>query len=500
MSLPIVTAADGGGWEATLLARLAVPGASLAVVRRCVDVMELAAVAASGQVVAALVDARLRRLDADLVGRVAAAGVVVVGVLGPDATADTERLRAAGIAFAVAADAEPAVFADVVQQALAELATTTGPAAGYADPSGLPSGLPAAEGAEPAGTLAATSRPGNPARGLDTGAGLGAVAEFGASAGASLDAADSAGAADSGDATDSAGAADSGDAAASAGASARTIAVWGPTGAPGRTTVAVNLAHEIARLGVRCLLVDADLYGGVVANVLGLLDESPGLVAACRQAQANRLDSAALAALCWQLEPALRVLTGVARAERWPEVRPSALQQVLALSHQLAECTVLDLGFCLETDEELSFDTIAPRRNGATLAALEVADLVLAVGSADPVGMQRLIRGLDELTALRLSAPVWVVLNRVRADSVAGKPEAELDAALQRFAGRSPAAFLPYDRAALDRALVAGKVLAEVSGSSPLRTALVELAAAACGRAVPPRGRRRSRSGRATRR
>ena len=480
MSLPIVTAADGGGWEATLLERLAIPGASLSVVRRCVDVVELAAVAASGQVVAALVDARLRRLDADLVGRIAAAGVAVVGVLGPDAAADTERLRTAGIAFAVAADAEPAVFADVVQQALAELATTTGPAAGYADPAGLPAGLPAAEGAEPAGALAATSRPGNPARGLDAGAGFGAAAEFVASAGASAGQGASAGAANS------------------AGAGARTIAVWGPTGAPGRTTVAVNLAHEIARLGASCLLVDADLYGGVVANVLGLLDESPGLVAACRQAQANRLDSAALAALCWQLEPGLRVLTGVARAERWPEVRPAALQQVLALSHQLAECTVLDLGFCLETDEELSFDTIAPRRNGATLAALEVADLVLAVGSADPVGMQRLIRGLDELTALRLPAPVWVVPNRVRAGSVAGKPEAELDAALQRFAGRSPAAFLPYDRAALDRALVAGKVLAEVSGSSPLRTALVELAATACGRAVPARGRRRSRSSRAS--
>jgi len=281
------------------------------------------------------------------------------------------------------------------------------------------------------------------------------------------------------------------DGASEAGTEARTIAVWGPPGAPGRTTVAVNLAYEIARLGADCLLVDADVYGGVIGNVLGLLDESPGLVAACRQAQGDRLDPSALAALCWQIDPAFRVLTGVTRAERWPELRPGALQQVLALSHRLAECTVLDLGFSLETDEELSFDTIAPRRNGATLAALEVADLVLAVGSADPVGMQRLIRGLDELAALQLPAPVWVVLNRVRRGSIPGRPEAELDAALQRFAGRSATAFLPYDLPAADRALMAGKVLAEVAGSSPLRTALVKLAAAACGRPVPVRGRRR---------
>jgi Flp pilus assembly CpaE family ATPase len=224
------------------------------------------------------------------------------------------------------------------------------------------------------------------------------------------------------------------------------------------------------------------------------LDESPGLVAACRQAQGDRLDPPALAALCWQIDPAFRVLTGVGRAERWPEVRPAALQRVLALSRRLAECTVLDLGFCLETDEELSFDTIAPRRNGATLAALEVADLVLAVGSADPVGMQRLIRGLDELAAVQLTAPVWVVLNRVRPGSVPGAPKAELDAVLQRFAGRPATAFLPYDLAAVDRALVAGKVLAEVAGNSPLRTALVELAAAACERPAPVRGRRRSSS------
>ena len=70
------------------------------------------------------------------------------------------------------------------------------------------------------------------------------------------------------------------------------VAVWGPTGAPGRTTVAVTLADELARLGSAALLVDADVYGGTVAAVLGLLDESPGLAAACRQAGGERLDAA----------------------------------------------------------------------------------------------------------------------------------------------------------------------------------------------------------------
>jgi hypothetical protein len=43
-------------------------------------------------------------------------------------------------------------------------------------------------------------------------------------------------------------------------------AVWGPKGAPGRTTVAVNLAFEAATTGAEVLLVDADTYGGAVAH------------------------------------------------------------------------------------------------------------------------------------------------------------------------------------------------------------------------------------------
>jgi len=457
VKLPVVTAADGAAWEARLLGRLAAPEASLAVVRRCVDVAELGAVAASGQAVAALLDARLRRLDAGLVERIAAAGVAVVGVLGSDVAEDTERLRSAGVSFAVPADAEPEMVTDVVRDALAAL--TDEPVAGqaFADPT---TGGPAS----PAGEVPGGSWP--------TAAGTYA-GDVGLIDGVLADA----------EATGI-------DAVVGDGSRGKVIAVWGPTGAPGRTTVAVNVADEIARLGLSSVLIDADVYGGVVANVLGLLDESPGLIAACRQAQANRLDLSALVALCWQLGPTFRVLTGMTRADRWPEIRPSALQRMLALSRTLAAYTVLDLSFCLETDEELSYDTIAPRRNGATLAALELADLVLVVGSADPVGMQRLLRGLTELRELELAAPVWVVLNRVRTGSIAGKPEAELDAALRRFAGRAPSAYLPDDQAAVDRALMAGKTLAEVAAGSPLRLALAELAAAACGRPSQPRSRR----------
>jgi Flp pilus assembly CpaE family ATPase len=272
----------------------------------------------------------------------------------------------------------------------------------------------------------------------------------------------------------------------------RVVAVWGPTGAPGRTTVAVGLADEAARLQVPTLLVDADVYGGVVAQVLGLLDESPGVAAAARQAAAGTLDLAALARLAWALSPHLRVLTGLARADRWPELRPQAVGVVLEHARRLAVLTVVDCAFSLEEDEELSFDTAAPRRNGATLTVLEAADEVLCVSGADPVALQRTVRALAELRDVLPDVEPVVVVNQVRRGPVPGNPRQEIAAALSRFAGREVRTFLPADRKATDAALAVGRTLAEVAPHSPLRTGLRSLAAQLSGVSEPAgkRGRR----------
>jgi Flp pilus assembly CpaE family ATPase len=274
----------------------------------------------------------------------------------------------------------------------------------------------------------------------------------------------------------------------------RVVAVWGPTGAPGRTTVAVGLADEAARLQVPALLVDADVYGGVVAQVLGLLDESPGIAAAARQAAAGTLDLSALARLAWAVTPHLRVLTGLARADRWPELRPQAVGVVLEVARRLAALTVVDCGFSLEEDEELSYDTAAPRRNGATLTVLEAADEVLCVSGADPVALQRTVRALAELREVLPAVEPVVVVNQVRRGPVPGNPREEIATALSRFAGHPVRAFLPADRKATDAALATGRTLAEVAATSPLRVALSTLAAELAG--VPARtggrlGRRR---------
>jgi Flp pilus assembly CpaE family ATPase len=270
----------------------------------------------------------------------------------------------------------------------------------------------------------------------------------------------------------------------------RVVAVWGPTGAPGRTTVAVGIADEASRLAVPTMLVDADTYGGVVAQTLGLLDESPGLAAACRLASGGKLDPAALARLAWAIRPMLRVLTGITRADRWPELRPSGLEIVLAHARRLASLTVVDCGFSLERDEEIAYDTAAPRRNGATLTALQAADQVLCVGGADPVALQRLVRALAEIREVLPGSPPLVVVNRVRRVVVPAEPRREISAALSRYAGVTDAVYLPDDGGAMDAALALGRTLAEVAPDSPLRQGLAALAGRLTGMPARPAQRR----------
>src|SRR5664280_1938063 len=182
-------------------------------------------------------------------------------------------------------------------------------------------------------------------------------------------------------------------------------------------------------------------------------------------------------------------------ADRWPELRPAAVETVLDVARRLARLIVVDCGFCLEQDEELAYDTTAPRRNGATLAVLQAADTVLAVGGADPISLHRLLRGLSELRETVPDVVPLVVVNRLRRVVVAGDAQREIRAALERYAGVPDAAFLPQDQSALDAAVATGRTLAEAAPDSPLRAALIELAGMVSGRPQsspsPSRGWRR---------
>lgn len=262
------------------------------------------------------------------------------------------------------------------------------------------------------------------------------------------------------------------------------LVVWGP-GSPGRTTVALNLAAELATPLSRVVLIDADTVGASLAQCLAVLDEAPGLAAAARVADQGGLDGRALARLAPEVRPGLLLLTGLPRADRWPELRESALADVIEVARRHASYVVVDVAAAVDHDEELSFDTQAPRRNGATLTALGAADRVVVVGAGDPIGLQRLVRGLDALPALT-AATRDVLVTRVRPGPVGPEPERRIREALERFAGARAVHLVPEDRESLDAALLHGRALVEVRPTSPARASIRALADRIAGREQTP--------------
>ena len=457
-----VLTALGNRWDSRV-ATLLEGSREVTIVRRCADLPDLVATAAAGLGTVALVSSDLRGLDLTVVAQLRSAGVHVVGIA-PDGDEDSERrLRQLGVGRIVPgsvelADLEAALTetAPPVDEALRTLERDLDLADDLADDL---AGDQRAEG------MPGPTPPAAPPAYLDRGGVQGpgdAVDEV------RVDAAEG-----------------------------RVVAIWGPTGAPGRTTIAVTLASELAGLGIPTVLVDADTYGGSVAQALSFLDEAPGLAAASRAADQGSLDLPTLARLAPVASPGLRVLTGIPKAERWPEIRAAALERVLTLCRSLGEVVVVDCGFSLEDDEELSYDTMAPRRNAATLSTLALADEVVVVGGCDPVGLQRLVRGLQELGTVPTPRPT-VVVNRVRPGAVGANPEQRVSEALSRFAGVNEVLFVPDDPSALDTALLQGRALAECAPQSPVRPAVRSLAEKVAG-APAGSGRRRRRGLRVSR-
>ena len=413
MSIPVLLAVTGAPWEADVVQRTErAPG--IKVVRRCVDIADVMAAAASGQARAVLLADALARLSSDAVAALHARGIAVLALVDPTETGapfgPEDRLSRMGIERILPADVSPTDLGRAVTEAV-----ESGPEISTAHFSG---------GFVPLTPESAVNYDPPP---YSQGAG-------------------------------------------------RLIAVWGPTGAPGRTTVAVNLASELAVKGVPTLLADADVYGGTVAQMLGMLDETSGLAAAARSASNGSLDMITLARYARQVAPHLLVLTGLSRADRWTELRPAAIEAIWSTARELAPVTVVDVGFCIETDEEISFDSLAPRRNGATVATLEQADEVMIVGTADPVGLTRLIRAVHEVRTVVPSTNVRVVVNRLRSGALGGAPGAAAAEALGQYAGIEPAALLPYDLNAVDTAMSHGRSLAEAAKSSKLRKSFQQLA------------------------
>lgn len=256
------------------------------------------------------------------------------------------------------------------------------------------------------------------------------------------------------------------------------IAVWGPTGAPGRTTVAINLAAELAEQGQRVLLIDADSYGGAIAPLLGLVDEAAGFAAACRLAESGALTYDELIRLSHAIPTGageLDVLSGIVRSDRWPELSAERVKKVLALALENWDAVVVDVGFNLETDEEITSDLFAPRRNASTLTVLKQADYIIEVAGSDALGIARFIRAHDVLVENFPESLRVIVLNKVRS-GLDARGSSQAAATLSRFAGLHEVYELPVDVKAINASFASGKPLSTAAKNSKLRKQFMSLA------------------------
>ncbi|MFB9376592.1 CpaE family protein [Kineococcus gynurae] len=249
------------------------------------------------------------------------------------------------------------------------------------------------------------------------------------------------------------------------GATGRLLAVWGPVGSVGRSTIAVNVAAELADRGAGVLLVDVDTRGAALAQLLGVLDEAPTLLAALRAVAEGRLGAEELFALAPEVAPGLALLSHSPDPGRWREVRPSALGPLLVLARTAYDWVVVDVGGGRADDGPAG-------RDGVLDAVLDRADATLVVGAADPVGLQRWIRCWstrdDEPP---VPAPV-AVLNRV-----AGSPAArrEVRDVVRRHAAVAEPVLLPDDPS-VAVATTRARTLVEATPRGNLRRAVAELA------------------------
>ena len=484
------------GEDADLLRAIDAHGSGLRVVRRCADTAELLSAAMAGLAALVVVDTEFDDLDLSVVDRLARAGATGIVLTSAD---QAERWAVAGWSAEERSIDPGAVRARLQVLAHAVENGPPAPTMRVTAPSQSDDGADDQLWAE-----LATIEPSAPAVPDDAGGADDSIPAEKAPSPAEpgrrpSDASD-------GGPPHGAGAQTSG----TNGANGGIVVVWGPRGSYGRTTIAAALAHSLAPAG-GTILVDSDLEGPCLSQVLGLPENSSGLATAARLAGHGRLDEETLSELLVPVGESERLLSGLGRPGRWRELPPSAMSEVWSRCRGLAAWTVVDVSGG-PIDDSVDEYTLEPGRGAVAAELVRRANVVLVVGGADPVGVRRLLQLLGDLDdEMRPAGRLEVVVTRVRSSVAGPSPQRAVRDALERYGRLSDVTLVPDDPVSADRCMMEGRAVTEAAPDSALGLALAELAdrvapdAAASRRVVRKarRGlglrRRESRSARAKR-
>ena len=256
-------------------------------------------------------------------------------------------------------------------------------------------------------------------------------------------------------------------------ADSKLISVWSAPGSAGRSTVALGIAGQLAHLGKRVFLLDADTYSPSLDVLLCLNDHPAGLAAACRLVSQNRFDLEQLNRLSVKMSCGsgqLTVMTGLSSSVRWPEVAVEKLQGLIEVAYKEFEFVILDLAACLEPNLQV-YDSPCDR-NAVSRWAVSHSDQILAICSADPGGVARYLDAYVQLEELAKAGKVTTIVNRLRSSILGSSAKQQITQTLSRMAHINVAAFIPDDQAGADQALRASLPITLGKRSSPARLAL----------------------------
>ena len=225
------------------------------------------------------------------------------------------------------------------------------------------------------------------------------------------------------------------------------VVVLGPKGGVGKTTVATNLAVDLAGRGHSTLLIDLDLQFGDVGIAMGVEPDRTiwDLVSAPGQ-----LDGERLRAFLGESADGVHVLLAPVRPDQAESVTPELLDEVLQVARSEFDVVIADT---------------PPAFTPTSILAIDRADQTIMVGTLDLSGTKNMKIGLETLELMgRPRDRVLVVLNR--ADSKVGLTHADVKGVLSR--GHDVA--LPSDRW-LPRSLNAARpIIASEPKSAPAKS------------------------------
>ncbi len=231
----------------------------------------------------------------------------------------------------------------------------------------------------------------------------------------------------------------------------RTIAVWGPPGSPGRSTVAALLVLGARSAGATVAVVDGDLAAPQWSLLAPRPAESSGLLVAARRAAAGEHD---VSDLLQPLAQDISLLSMAAQPERWTELPPGAAAPVVASVARDADVVIIDMSADIRHahpayDAGWAHDSAAFARG-----LLAAADTAVAVVAAEPLGVHRFASWWPVLRAA--ADPGLVIANRVGIPRGGRRPQVQLASVLDALGAAVERADVPWNPGAADDLLTAG--------------------------------------------